>query len=173
MKVYLVRHGEAKAKGAAPDRPLTDAGAEEVARVARVIARTEPDLSALWHSEKLRARQTAQILERELIPDEGATVREGLQPKDDPAILQRDLEGRDGSVMLVGHLPHLSRLASLLLTGGTEREIVSLGTGGVIALHGGGERWRILWHLVPELTPAYDSDVLAHSPGETREERGL
>lgn len=173
MKIYLVRHGEAKAKSAAPDRPLTDRGAEDVARVARVVARVETDLTAVWHSEKLRARQTAQILEREIIPEEGASVREGLLPKDDPSIIRKALRGREGSVMLVGHLPHLSRVASLLLTGSAEREILGLGTASVAALQGAEDEWRLDWHLVPALTPAYESDLVASGSGEVEEEGGL
>lgn len=173
MNIYLVRHGEAKAKSAAPDRPLTDAGAEDVARVARAVAAVETELAAVWHSEKLRARQTAQIFEREIIPEEGASVREGLLPNDDPSVVREALRGREGSVMLVGHLPHLSRLASLLLTGRAEREILGLGTASVAALRGANDEWRLVWHLVPELTPAYESDLVTSGPGESEEEGGL
>jgi len=54
--------------------------------------------------------------------------------------------------MLVGHLPHLKKLASLLLTGRDDLEIVKFRYGGVVCL----ERrenglWSILWIIRPDI----------------------
>jgi phosphohistidine phosphatase len=53
--------------------------------------------------------------------------------------------------MLVGHLPHLSRLAALLLAGDPERETVAFRNAGVVCLEGQGGRFAVRWILTPEL----------------------
>jgi len=67
---------------------------------------------------------------------------------DDPEIWFGRLAEIPGDLMLVGHLPHLDRLTSLLLYG----SVVSFRMGGVVALDGGdGRRWSLRWFLPPEL----------------------
>jgi phosphohistidine phosphatase len=55
--------------------------------------------------------------------------------------------------MIVGHLPHLARLASLLITGSETLEVAAFQQGGVVCLEHdrAGESWRIKWMLVPEI----------------------
>jgi phosphohistidine phosphatase len=55
--------------------------------------------------------------------------------------------------VLVGHLPHLSRLASLLLVDDPGREIVAFRMGGIVCCGHGEGRWRLKWMLTPELIP--------------------
>ncbi len=61
-------------------------------------------------------------------------------------------------LMLVGHLPFLSRLASLLLVGDPERALVRFRMGGIVCLTGepagagGTGGWMVAWMLIPELT---------------------
>src|SRR5947207_2876574 len=60
MRVYLVRHGEAKPEDIDPDRHLTERGADEVRRIA-TGAVTELGVLPVrvFHSGKARARQPA------------------------------------------------------------------------------------------------------------------
>jgi phosphohistidine phosphatase len=51
--------------------------------------------------------------------------------------------------MIVGHLPHLSRLASLLVLGEAEKEVVRFRMGAVVCLARSGESWSIDWTLIP------------------------
>ncbi len=53
--------------------------------------------------------------------------------------------------MLVGHLPHLRRLASLLLVGDPEREIIRFRNGAIVCLVQGDGHWLLQWVLTPEL----------------------
>ncbi|MGH2376556.1 MAG: hypothetical protein ACRDIC_24240 [bacterium] len=56
--------------------------------------------------------------------------------------------------MLVGHLPHLGRLASLLLVGTAERAVIRFQMGGVVCLaRDDSGAWALEWMLVPELVP--------------------
>jgi phosphohistidine phosphatase len=151
MELYLVQHGESKRENEDPARPLTERGRTEVERVARAVARLHLDVEEVVHSGKLRARATAEILAAQLLPTRGPLEMAGLAPKDDPAIAREAIARAAGPLVVVGHLPHLSRLASLLVTGDAEREILAFRMGAIVCLAGGGEGWQIRWILTPEL----------------------
>jgi len=150
MQVYLVQHGRAKSKQEDPARPLTEAGRVEVERVARAVtAVVHPAL--ILHSGKARAEQTAEIFAAQLKPAQGVHAVEGLDPDDEPQRILARLEQAQESLLLVGHLPHLSRLAALLLVGDPERELVAFRNGGVVCLARERRRFALCWILTPEL----------------------
>ena len=151
MHFYLVRHGEAKADTEDPARPLSDRGREEVRRVARHAGTLRLEVAEIRHSGKLRARQTAEIMAEHLAPRRGVHEAEGLAPSDDPEEARAELEAAKEPLMLVGHLPHLSRLASALLVGDPEREIIRLEAGAIACLEKANMGFRLLWILSPEL----------------------
>ena len=62
MKLYLVQHGEAHAKNVDPERPLTERGHGDVARLAAFLSRAGVRVERVIHSGKLRAEQTAGVL---------------------------------------------------------------------------------------------------------------
>ncbi len=152
MRLYLMQHGKSKSKEEDPDRSLTDEGRSEVGRVAAFLARTAPSESIpIRHSGKTRARETAEALAGTL---EAATVEEtdGLAPLDDPAIWAERLGETDEDVVLVGHLPHLARLTSLLLASDPERGVVEFSNAGMVCLQRNEDgRWALLWSVVPAL----------------------
>ena len=150
-ELYLVQHGEAKSEHEDPARPLTDRGRQEAQRVARAAARLGLEIAEIAHSGKRRAQETAEILAAQLKPARGLTHRTGLAPLDDPAIARQAMDQATESHMLVGHLPHLSRLASLLLVGDRAKEIVAFRMGGIVCLSREEDRWRLKWILTPEL----------------------
>lgn len=153
MRVFLVQHGVAKADSEDPGRPLTDAGRGDVQAVARAAASLGVQPHRIVHSEKLRARQTAEIFATQLEPAGGVEEEAGIAPKDDPVLARERLLEAGAPVMLVGHLPHLSRLAALMVTGDGSRDIVVFRNGGVVCLEGGGGEvgWKVEWVLTPEL----------------------
>jgi len=103
------------------------------------------------HSGKLRAEQTASIFAKRLDPPKGVIAVKGLNPKDDVTQVAASLQGDQESIMLVGHLPHLSRLVSLLATGKSEREIVRFRNAGIVCLTQQDGKWAIDWVMEPEL----------------------
>jgi phosphohistidine phosphatase len=156
MDLYLMQHGEARPEQEDPSRPLTELGREEVERVARAAARLGLRIPAIWHSGKLRARQTAEILAQRLLPSPEVSSMIGLAPNDDPAPCARAVEEVAGPVAVVGHLPHLNRLASLLLVGDPARNLVAFRRAGFVYLTREAEGWRLRWILTPELLPSLD-----------------
>ena len=155
MEVYLVRHGEAKSKWEDPKRPLSERGRAEVERVAALMAQAGARVEGIRHSGKLRAEETASILGEYLKPAGGLVATSGLLPNDDVGAvaesLALDSAGQTlSSVMLVGHLPFMSKLATLLLTGNPWPAFVDLPTATVICLTGGAGGWLIKWVVTPE-----------------------
>lgn len=152
LRHYLVRHGEAKSELEDPAKPLSDRGREQVERVARHAAALGVEVAEIHHSARLRARQTAETLALHLSPRRGIREAEGLAPGDEPERARIELETAQEPLMLVGHLPHLNRLASALLLGGPERDIIRLEMGAIVCLDKTDAGFRLVWILTPELT---------------------
>lgn len=145
MLFYLVRHGEAVSAHVDPERPLSASGRAEVADLARAAFERGVQVSEIRHSGILRAQQTAEILARYLNPPGGVRQTPGITPEDDPYIAKAELDLADEPMLLVGHLPHLARLSSLL-TGGRQVEF-SPATLVCCAKNDAG--WKIEWRMVP------------------------
>lgn len=150
MLLYLVQHGKAKDGDENPERPLTDEGRREVETVLLLLTRYGAvTASQVVHSGKRRAAETAEIIATRL--DADVEESEGLAPDDDPVTWASRLRDSNRDVVLVGHLPHLSRLASLLLTGDPESAVVAFSNGGIVALQREDDHWRLLWSVPPAL----------------------
>lgn len=134
MPIYLVRHGHAMPEADDAARPLSDRGRGEMERVARLAADLGLRPQRIRHSGIRRAWQSAEILAAHLGPAGGLETAAGLAPEDDPERAAVDCELAREPLMLVGHLPHLSRLASRLLLGDPRRELIRFGTGTLAAL---------------------------------------
>ncbi len=152
MFLYLVRHGEAKKEAEDSAQGLTDKGIEDVRRTASSVRALIPQLSEIYHSPKLRARQTAAILAEDLKPERGISQSDNLLPLDDPALWALRILGIADNVMLVGHLPFLGRLAGLLLCGDKEKTCVEFAAAATLCLNRSDEgRWSVRWMIVPEV----------------------
>jgi len=150
-KIFLVQHGEAKPESEDPERPLSDNGIRQTEHIAQHIHSIGLSVPVVYHSGKLRARQTAEILGQkafELIPKE----TDGLSPKDAPLLWKDRLDSfGNGNVMLVGHLPHLARLASLLLTGSMDPPVIAFRNSGIVCLvRDETGRWLLTWAITPD-----------------------
>ncbi len=75
----------------------------------------------------------------------------GLNPKDDIEPLVRELAGRERSLMLVGHLPFLDRLASRLVVGDPTAAAVRFTTAGIVCLRRDAGSWSLVWAVTPDL----------------------
>jgi phosphohistidine phosphatase len=147
VRLYLVQHGEAKSEEEDPDRPLTDRGVTDVRRVVGVVAGPGGVMvERIVHSGKTRARQTAAAWGEALgVPIDEA---DGLVPRDDPAIWAARVTAETRDMMLVGHLPHLARLAGLLLAGDPDRPVISFRQGGLVGLEEAPAGWSV-WFVLP------------------------
>ncbi|NWF97835.1 MAG: phosphohistidine phosphatase SixA [Nitrospirae bacterium] len=152
MFLYLVQHAEAKKEEEDKERPLSEHGLKDITRMAEYASHLNIKLDSIYHSTKLRAKQTAQILFEYLKPIKGLTETTGLSPMDAPEIWHARLKETDENIMLVGHLPHLARLSSLLLTGNAEKIIISFKMAGIVCFKRSDENlWSLQWMLTPEI----------------------
>ena len=154
MQLYLVQHAQAKSEAEDPQCSLTDEGRQIALRMAGFAARRNITVAETWHSEKLRARQTAEIFADALCPPGGVHQKPGLGPLEDVTPLVAALARARDNLMIVGHLPHLSRLAAYLLCQDETKTIVAFQMAGIVRLdrEGAGE-WSLRWVVVPELVP--------------------
>ncbi|HET6919346.1 MAG TPA: phosphohistidine phosphatase SixA [Jiangellaceae bacterium] len=150
MRLYLVQHGEAESEEKDPARPLTDRGARDVRRVVRQATGTgSVTVERIVHSGKTRAQQTAAAWGEALgVPVDEA---DGLAPRDDPAIWATRVAAQAGDLMLVGHLPHLAKLAGLLLVGDSDRPVIAFRQGALVGLEDGPAGWSV-WLILPPAT---------------------
>lgn len=151
MRIYLAQHGLAEDESVDPARPLSSQGREDVARVAGFLSLFEkPKPVRILHSGKLRAEQTAEMFAEGWggLPVEAAP---DLAPNADPSDWAVRLASLQGDTMLVGHLPHLQRLAGQLLCGDPDRRVVRFRNGGVVCLERDEAGWSLCWQVNPTL----------------------
>ncbi len=151
MTLFLVQHGEARPGDEDSERSLTNHGAETVSRMADWAARTGIKLDHIRHSGKLRAEQTATIFAERLNPSRSVITVKGLNPKDEVTQVAESLHREQDSIMLVGHLPHLSRLVGVLVTGDPDNVVVRFRNAGIVCLSQHEENWAIDWVMQPDL----------------------
>jgi phosphohistidine phosphatase len=146
MRLYLVHHGVAVGPEVDPRRPLSAAGLAGAARVAAKAAARGAKPDVVWHSGKLRAKQTGQEFWRACNALAEFSVSRDLQPDDPPQWIRDRLRGETRDVAIAGHFPFLPRLLALLTTGGEAG--VDFPINGIVALvNDEGETFRELWRI--------------------------
>ena len=103
----------------------------------------------IWHSGKLRARQTAEAWLRLVSPFATFTAVRGFQPDDDPEIVDSALLGENRDVVLASHMPFLPALLHRLTTGRRDRLSAPFPLNGCVALERAGELWQQQWTVAP------------------------
>jgi phosphohistidine phosphatase len=124
MKLYILRHGDAVEPGdpryREAERPLTPKGKQRTKQLAHLLHRIEVSFDAILSSPLTRARETAEIVARNLEIEGRLRVSEFLSPSGsmEKLVLEVDsIRPVPGAVLLVGHEPYLSSFVSLLCTG--------------------------------------------------------
>jgi len=124
MRVILFRHGPAGRRDASrwPDdgeRPVTRRGLAKTAHAADGLRRFLGRGGRVVTSPLERARQTAKVVSDALAPDGRMETLECLAPGAPVREALRWLRGLESgpSIILVGHEPHLGKLAGVLVFG--------------------------------------------------------
>jgi phosphohistidine phosphatase len=152
MALFLVQHGKSLPKEKDPNKGLSEAGIDETERIAQVAKGYGVHVSAIAHSGKTRARQTADIFASALNPEGGLQEISGLNPLDDVTAIAATLDSTEDR-MLVGHLPFMERLTAYLITGSIERPVFKFQNSGIVCLDKAPdtESWVIKWTLMPHI----------------------
>lgn len=130
MDVYLLRHGKAEERSANissdAKRPLTASGISEMCEISRGISSLGICPHLIISSPLARAKETAQIVFDQIKKQHNFTPRRAtwreLTPESDVISTHTRLSSvatPDVSIMLVGHQPHLSLLASSIVVSGS------------------------------------------------------
>jgi phosphohistidine phosphatase len=149
LRLYLVHHGDAVGPDLDPRRPLSERGREHVALLAGEAAArgTRPDV--VWHSGKLRARQTAEAFWRACNALAVFSATRDLQPDDPPDWILDRLRGESRDILIAGHYPHLPRLLTLVMSTARVADVRPFPQHGVVAVETDdeGNTWREIWRL--------------------------
>ena len=108
--------------------------------------------AVVWHSGKLRAKQTAEIFWRVCNALAGCAAVRDLQPGDPPEWIRDALRHEPRDLLIVGHFPHLPGLLALMLGEG-HGAAAGFPLHGVVALRtdDDGANWTEEWRLVADV----------------------
>ena len=134
MKLYLAQHGEACAKDVDPERPLSDQGRADIERLAGFLGQSGIEVERVIDSGKLRAAQTADLLAAAVAPLVELETNDRINPKDDPRAFDWEQATGGQDTLVVGHLPFMARLVSLLVVGDPDRPMTAYQPGSVVCL---------------------------------------
>lgn len=148
VNLYLVRHGDAVSAAENPQRPLSSEGRRRVEQTARLALERKVQVSAIYHSGILRAQETAEILAEHVKPTLGTAQLSGLLPEDDPAAVRAEIDLATDPILLVGHLPFMSRLAGLLVSNDPDTAVVEFFPATMVCFDKSAARWKISWRIV-------------------------
>jgi len=166
MLLHLLRHAHAVAEIENPKRPLSTRGLGELTRLGRFLKPTACfNPAQVWHSPLARSAQTAEMIVAHLGLDVVMVETPGLLPEDDVEIMAERLAAfpPNFELALVGHEPHLSALASLLVRGKASPVLFDLKKSALLTLEltrgehkkTGRPRWRVRWQVAPELLVSF------------------
>jgi phosphohistidine phosphatase len=114
VRAYLVHHADAVGPDVDSQRPLSFLGRVQADRLAERAHQHGVRPDAIWHSGKLRARQTAEPFLRVCNPFADFRMVRGLRSEDPVELMRDELAAETRHVMLVGHMPHIAALAHAL-----------------------------------------------------------
>ncbi len=115
MKCYIAQHGDALSKEDNPGRPLSEDGRDDIHALARQLQHLGIQPKRIYHSGKLRAQQTADIIADRLGCQQMVQALEGIGPNDDAAGFAAKLKKVSVDVLIVSHMPFVQKLCNALL----------------------------------------------------------
>ncbi len=119
--------------------------------MARFLAEKKISFDAIFHSPKLRAKQTAELIASKAAPHLSLQEKEGLKPNDPIEPFLSEILHEEGSLLLAGHLPFITSLISYLLFRKDTPLFLNLCAASVTCLMRVENSWIIDWHVTPQL----------------------
>lgn len=150
MKLYIVRHGQPNPETIDPEKGLSPTGEQEIELLASILKANNISVKEIWHSEKNRARQTAAILASGVASANGLIEKKGLNPTDRVEPIISKILAAQTDLLIVGHMPFMAHLASLLLAGDEHRMAMNFDTGAMACLDYAHGRWILEWFAYPK-----------------------
>lgn len=152
MRLYLMRHATPNPPSVDPEKSLSEVGINEAGKVAEFVSQNKVfKPQYIYHSGKARARQTAEIVAKAIGLMDELQKAGDLSPNDDPQIWAGQLKSYNDDIALVGHLPFMARIVSLLLLGNASQPLIEFEPATMVCLEFYDGRWYLQWVIKPSL----------------------
>lgn len=152
MRLYLARHGDALDSDVDPQRALSELGIKKVKALGVFLEQEQVSCKDVYHSGKLRAEQTAELLCNHIDCHKPPQTMQGLLPNDEITDILAMIEALTDNTLLVGHLPYLAHLASKLLFGHEDSHSIQFRPSDILCLEQIHQSvWSLVWHLPAQL----------------------
>jgi phosphohistidine phosphatase len=149
VELYILQHGHAVSREENSERPLSDSGRRDIDRLAKCLANKDVHIQHIFHSNKLRAEQSALIVSEGPGGNVSPEYLSGISPKDSPEAFIDTLDMSTGNILLVSHMPFVSRLCSVLLTGSSSTGF-NFTPGTLVCLNFENDEWSMTSMMRPE-----------------------
>ena len=154
MRLLLVRHGSAAMHHDDDARQLSELGQLEAQRIAGWIKQLRFNQPTIWHSDKVRAKETAAIIREGCGWDNELIEIEGIRPNSPIEPIATRIAAEDHDLVIVGHMPFMPALASELVTNGCTETYWNFETGAALCLERSGMgQWVVCGFSMPSQLP--------------------
>ena len=154
MKLYCVRHCEALTPDVDPERALSEQGCRDAEKLAEHISQQNIIIPCVMHSGIKRAQQTAEYLAQACLSEQMIADPMLLDDQADVLVVAEQVKYWTQDTLLVGHMPYMSNLVSVLLMdvdNGINPNLVTYAPGTMVCLAQAADgRWVIDWVIKPE-----------------------
>jgi phosphohistidine phosphatase len=173
MLVYFLRHANAGQKKLKNDdkRPLDKEGIEQSGNIGRLLSALDVRVDLIISSPLKRALQTASLVGNELGYEEKIQIEPALRPSASFDSFRELLRhcGKLEAIIIVGHDPNFSRFLSLLISNGSNDQIVDMKKGSVARVDYSSKRSTLDWMITPKIAKAaYSAASTSSRPKSSR-----
>jgi phosphohistidine phosphatase len=153
VRIYLMRHGDASSGVSDSIRPLSEQGVLEAEAAGRYLRKTGEMPDLIMHSTLFRSRRTAELARTAAGLDVPLRESENLAPEDSTEKFISEMVSEfvktDKKILVVGHNPFISDLASLLLTRSKSALPIKFTTGSIFGADSisVGKLWTLRFYV--------------------------
>ena len=123
MKLYIIRHGDYLTADKDPKKKLSQKGVDDSKRLAKFLSKQRISPTAIWHSDKIRSLQTAEIISK-AIGVNNLIARKDLAPAEPVNKFPHEILKGNSDLVIVGHIPFIQKLVGLLLANSTNVDMI-------------------------------------------------
>ena len=149
MYLLLMQHAKAKTKEEDPEQGITDEGRDETITTSGYLKTFNFTVEEIWYSTKKRSRETAEIVTASNKLKNKLSVKDFLSPMDEVKPAVKILNTFNKNLMIIGHMPFLSKLTSSLITGSENYEPVKFMNSAIVIFIHENNNWKIVSIITP------------------------
>lgn len=151
--IYLARHAEAAHPSEDPYQALNERGKKNAKNLAHFLKKAGITVERVYHSSKLRSKETAEILDSVLSQTHQLQYMPQLDPDRSIEPLCEKIAELPDKTLLVGHLPNLELLSNYLINGNFSTTPISFSPATIACFQQNGHAWLLQWLVLPALLP--------------------